>query len=439
MAAHAEAYVRTEEAESELRAPRLGLSLSQRKLLSLIDASQSVAGIAASLHSDEARVRRDLARLTELGLVRPAHATSPRAAPAQPLTSRLSEVVPVTRLGPRRRGLAIGIVAVTGIAGMALVAWRLHDRTPGDGTTPTEPAPMARAAESTQAVPQPAPITAAADATRGTIRVATPAPDAAIAASPVPERASPPAVPLREEAKHSPAAQPVRIATAPLPTTQPAAAQPITTQPITTQPAATQPGTTQPATQARTPEAVRSERPAVPAAALVAAPPPAAATTPPIPAMPQLPVAARPAEDRANASVAERAPVIPPVANPGASADARPSTRAPAAPVDAQPATVIANAPATALAPPPRPHLVPIAREEPAFPRDALLANVTSGRVRARLTIDKDGRVSNVQIVSAEPRRVFDRAVDRALSRWRFETSSESARTTEVVVDFKAD
>jgi len=53
------------------------------------------------------------------------------------------------------------------------------------------------------------------------------------------------------------------------------------------------------------------------------------------------------------------------------------------------------------------------------------------------LTIDQEGHVSKVDIVSAEPRRVFDRSVNRALSLWRFEPST-AVRTTEVEVDFKA-
>jgi len=66
-----------------------------------------------------------------------------------------------------------------------------------------------------------------------------------------------------------------------------------------------------------------------------------------------------------------------------------------------------------------------------------MLSNITRGRVVARLTIDQEGHVSKVDIVSAEPRRVFDRSVNRALSLWRFEPST-AVRTTEVEVDFKA-
>jgi outer membrane biosynthesis protein TonB len=71
---------------------------------------------------------------------------------------------------------------------------------------------------------------------------------------------------------------------------------------------------------------------------------------------------------------------------------------------EANPPVQLATAPATsapATIPPPR--LVPIVREEPEFPREAMLSNITRGRVVARLTIDQEGHVSKVDIVSAEP------------------------------------
>jgi protein TonB len=41
-----------------------------------------------------------------------------------------------------------------------------------------------------------------------------------------------------------------------------------------------------------------------------------------------------------------------------------------------------------------------------------------------------------VDIVEANPRRVFDRAVVRSLSQWRYERGSDG-RTVEVDLDFK--
>ena len=76
-----------------------------------------------------------------------------------------------------------------------------------------------------------------------------------------------------------------------------------------------------------------------------------------------------------------------------------------------------------------------VAREQPEFPRDAARQGVESGAVRARLTINASGDVTNVAIVQARPLRVFDRAVTTALSRWKFNAGAEG-RTYETEVSF---
>jgi protein TonB len=80
--------------------------------------------------------------------------------------------------------------------------------------------------------------------------------------------------------------------------------------------------------------------------------------------------------------------------------------------------------------------LVPVSKVSPEFPREAQLASVEKGRVKARLTVDGTGEVTRVDIVEANPRRVFDRAVVRSLSQWRYERGAEG-RTVEVELDFK--
>ncbi|MBK6396591.1 MAG: TonB family protein [Betaproteobacteria bacterium] len=83
-----------------------------------------------------------------------------------------------------------------------------------------------------------------------------------------------------------------------------------------------------------------------------------------------------------------------------------------------------------------QPHaLDPISRESPAFPREALAAGIDKGVVRARLSIDASGRVASVEIVDSQPRRVFDRAVSRTLSRWTYEPGAPG-RTTDVEIAF---
>jgi protein TonB len=69
--------------------------------------------------------------------------------------------------------------------------------------------------------------------------------------------------------------------------------------------------------------------------------------------------------------------------------------------------------------------LVIIAKEEMVYPRDAIRRGVEKGTVTARLHIDEKGIVTDVQIISAEPRGVFDTEVKRALLLWRFKPEGE--------------
>ena len=51
------------------------------------------------------------------------------------------------------------------------------------------------------------------------------------------------------------------------------------------------------------------------------------------------------------------------------------------------------------------------------------------------VTIEADGHVSDVEILEAEPKRVFDRAVKTALMDWKFEPGEKG--THEVKLVFK--
>jgi protein TonB len=61
----------------------------------------------------------------------------------------------------------------------------------------------------------------------------------------------------------------------------------------------------------------------------------------------------------------------------------------------------------------------------PEFPAEAAKASVSSGVVKAKMSIDAEGAVTGVDILEAQPRKVFDKAVTRALMDWRFEASGE--------------
>lgn len=79
--------------------------------------------------------------------------------------------------------------------------------------------------------------------------------------------------------------------------------------------------------------------------------------------------------------------------------------------------------------------LVPVSRVQPEFPHEAAIAGADEGKVRAKMTIDASGEVSRVEIVEANPRRVFDRAVVRTLSQWKFAPGA-NGRTMEIEIDF---
>ena len=80
--------------------------------------------------------------------------------------------------------------------------------------------------------------------------------------------------------------------------------------------------------------------------------------------------------------------------------------------------------------------LTPVSRVEPEFPREAVAAGADTGMVKARMTIDATGEVTRVDIVEANPRRVFDRAVVRTLSQWKF-TPGGNGRSKEIEIAFK--
>ena len=96
-------------------------------------------------------------------------------------------------------------------------------------------------------------------------------------------------------------------------------------------------------------------------------------------------------------------------------------------------ATVLAASLMLALAA----HAVPkvVKKVPPEFPAEATKKGISAGSVKAKLTIEADGKVSDVEIVEAEPKRVFDRAVKAALMEWKFEPGEKG--THEVKLVFK--
>ena len=78
----------------------------------------------------------------------------------------------------------------------------------------------------------------------------------------------------------------------------------------------------------------------------------------------------------------------------------------------------------------------PVFHVDPEFPSEAAKAGAQKGKVTARMTLDAAGKVTNVEIVDSLPRRLFDRAVTRALADWRYAEGS-AGRIVEVEIAFK--
>ena len=76
-----------------------------------------------------------------------------------------------------------------------------------------------------------------------------------------------------------------------------------------------------------------------------------------------------------------------------------------------------------------------VSKVDPEFPREAVQAGADKGTVKARMTVDGSGEVVRVEILDAQPRRVFDRAVIKTLSQWRYNAGA-SGRTVDIDINF---
>jgi len=78
---------------------------------------------------------------------------------------------------------------------------------------------------------------------------------------------------------------------------------------------------------------------------------------------------------------------------------------------------------------------MPVSRAPVEFPVAAYAKNIESGTVKARLTIDAEGRVTAVQVLEARPRRYFDEEAARSLKLWRFNAGADN-RSYDVEIAF---
>ena len=372
---------RTPAGDAERAAPAQGLSITQRRILTLLDTPLGLDDLARRAILDLPRVEREAARLAQAGLV----ACEDRRESVEPHDALATTTV---RLGASRpsRGLPVmGVVAATAV--LAWSAWQY--------LSPPKAATIA-ATRAASAVPpqlpnadasaEPAPI--ATRTLRGEVpdrsrekdaRPAAPAADAnqARSVAPAVERSAPAIAPTVHSAPSIPGPDPE-------------------TKPAHDGVAANASNGSNTANSAGSAHGLAAT--SAPAEQAAAAPVnvPAPPTTSPV----------------AGASAPVSATVEPSI---------QLATAAPIPPVRAAP-----------------PKLVPITRETPEFPREAIAAGVSQGNVKARLTVDAQGHVTNVEILEATPHRVFDRAVRNALSNWQFEAGAGS-RSTTVDIAFKRD
>jgi protein TonB len=85
----------------------------------------------------------------------------------------------------------------------------------------------------------------------------------------------------------------------------------------------------------------------------------------------------------------------------------------------------------------------PIVRIEPKYPVQAARDGI-NGWVKMRFSIMPDGSVDEIEVVDAEPKRVFDREAIRALKRWKYSPKIENGQALKqtgimVQLDFNLD
>jgi protein TonB len=137
--------------------------------------------------------------------------------------------------------------------------------------------------------------------------------------------------------------------------------------------------------------------------------------------------AAAAANQAAAAAAASRPPPQPAASTPVAPPPTTASRPEPAAPTPAR---------AEPAAPQPAPSrasagddLIAVSTPQPAYPPAAQRAG-TKGQVVVSFTVNSDGSVANVNIVSAKPRGVFERNVQAAVKRWKFQPIAGTQQIT---------
>ena len=405
--------------KEELRRPQAGLSLRQRKLLTLIDGKRSLSAIVAaepSLHAE--RVPGDAAQLLGRGFVeleqgwlqpitRPTTVVPVAAPPtdrtSKPQASRVKLAAPAAqatavktkRPGSSRRTiwLALPAAAAVGIAAAYLM------QPAGSGTSPTSassagPRPIIN-------VPEPPRVHDAVDTAQRP--ATTPSSDAASTAAATASRSAQ-TVQQIEPPPARPAPSPVAAAIPDAAPSQSARAPALNAAEPGKVAAAPLPPATKPLDGPVAPETATVAVPAAPVVAEAAAPAAVVGTTEVPPAKATVAAAAPVAHAEVPAWAREFAPVAP----------------------EADSARAAAGG------------LSPIERVPPIYPREAARQGITRGSIRARAVLAANGSVERVEFPSTDAgNRVFERPARAALMTWVF-PPGERGRVYEAVLNFIA-
>jgi len=347
----------------ETKITAAGLSVRQRKLLALLSQPASLPQLAQRIALPVNDVLVALERFAKLGF-----AQSSEAVPMSPMATQLRS--PSAIEAPSRTPMLIG-VAVAVVAAIGAGAWLLRG-----GSTSGASAPVASATGNTPVPTATGPGDSADSGLSGA---------AAKAAAAAAKAAAAAATNTTAAATGRPVVPPP--AAAPAPAAAGAAAAAVTAPTKAGTPATGAPTVAAPATNNAPALTVATTLPSVPVAASAAAPAVVAATP----------------------AAATAAPAV--------------QTAAPATEVAAATAASASTATAARPAPAASREIKLVNRVEPAFPRGF---DADKGTVRARLQVDARGAVTSVDIVEANPPRVFDRTVRSALLQWRYEPTGEA-------------
>ncbi|WP_161539759.1 TonB family protein [Paramagnetospirillum kuznetsovii] len=82
-------------------------------------------------------------------------------------------------------------------------------------------------------------------------------------------------------------------------------------------------------------------------------------------------------------------------------------------------------------------HLVPLIKVDPTYPPHALLRRI-EGAVTPEFGVTAAGTVADIQIVQAQPSRLFEEATKTALARWQFvPDTGQSVRRGRIIMEFR--